>query len=71
MVAANAAWLASLETDLDVDVVSVPAGILAGGGYRWGHGDCFTVDKRANPSSTPHPYRMFRPNGRNGTAFRD
>ncbi len=34
--AANAAWLAALETPgLDVEVVTVPAGILAAGTFRW------------------------------------
>ncbi len=37
--AANAAWLAAIETDLNLDVVTVPAGILAGGTYRWREGD--------------------------------
>jgi glucosamine--fructose-6-phosphate aminotransferase (isomerizing) len=36
---ANAAWLAAIETDLELDVVTVPAGILAGGTFRWRKGD--------------------------------
>lgn len=37
--AANAAWLAALESELDLDVVTIPAGILAAGTYRWRRGD--------------------------------
>lgn len=36
---ANAAWLAAIETELSLDVVTVPAGILASGTYRWRKGD--------------------------------
>jgi glucosamine--fructose-6-phosphate aminotransferase (isomerizing) len=37
--AANAAWLAACETELELEVVTVPAGLLAGGTFRWRKGD--------------------------------
>jgi glucosamine--fructose-6-phosphate aminotransferase (isomerizing) len=37
--AANAAWLAACETVLDLEVVTVPAGLLASGAFRWRNGD--------------------------------
>jgi fructoselysine-6-P-deglycase FrlB-like protein len=36
---ANAMWLAALGSDIDVEVLTVPAGMLAGGGFRWRDGD--------------------------------
>ena len=37
--AANAGWLAGIHTGLELDVASVPAGILAGGAFPWRKGD--------------------------------
>jgi hypothetical protein len=36
---ANAMWPAALGSDIDVEVLTVPAGTLAGGGFRWRDGD--------------------------------
>lgn len=37
--AANAGWLAALDTAVNVEVLTVPAGILASRGFRWREGD--------------------------------